>query len=232
MSAFTLTVESDDLARIFTNALAFFPARSIVKTALLRVYGGSIEATGTDTYTVGRDWCEVREWNSEAGAMDALPIVIELDREGWADIEKQARADKGKTGRLEFTPGDALVFRPGGQKAENGVAQDMTGKLSTKLTNSETLESREVWQLCDELLERMAERPMIEPHVIAFDPDLFTRFHRVKPSGDAEKVIDFLYQGEGNPMLAKIGPTFVGAIMPIDRATYAANQDGGQDALW
>jgi hypothetical protein len=108
----------------------------------------------------------------------------------------------------------------------------MTGKLTTKLTHSDTLESREVWALCDELLERMTQRPPEEPDVIAFDPDLFTRFRKVKSSGDMDKVIDFVYQGQGNPMLAKIGPTFVGAIMPIDRAVYAANQDDGQDALW
>ncbi len=236
MTAFTLTVESDDLARIFTNALAFFPARSPVKTALLTVDvlhdGATLIATGTDTYTIGRDYCDARNVMHD-GPRGNFVVPIELNREGWADIEKQARADKGQTGTLHFVPGDALIFHPSGKtKAEKGVAQDVTGVETTVLVSGDAMTTRDVWSLCDELLTRLEERPS---HVMTFDPALFVRFNKVKAPGDweAEKVLDFAYQGESEPMLAKVGPTFVGAIMPVDRAKYAVEQaPDGQDGLW
>lgn len=233
MPGFTVTVESDDLARVFTNALAFFPARSQVKTALLRVWPDSIEATATDTYSMGRDVCGTRNFQHDMTGAD-FPIRIELDREGWQDIEKNARKDKGKTARLEFVAGDALLFRPGGDKAETGVAQDVTGEQTTSLIHGETMESREIWDMVDDLLDRLTETPVETPEILAFDPQLIIRFNKVRTpkDWDGEKILDLIYQGNAQPMLAKVGPSFVGAIMPIDRQVYAENQTEGEMALW
>jgi hypothetical protein len=203
----------------------------MVTTALLKVWSDCLEATGTDTYTIGRDECRARDFQSNADPGD-MPIQIELDRDGWRDIEAQARKDKGYTGRLEFIPGDALIFHPGGPKAEKGVAQDKTGKGTTQFTNRDTLDTRDIWDLCDELLTVLQSRELQVPHIFTLDPSLLVRFNKVRSSGNADRVMDFNYQGEGHAILVKIGPTFIGAIMPIDREVYAANQDDGQEGLW
>jgi hypothetical protein len=96
------------------------------------------------------------------------------------------------------------------------------------------LEGKAFWDACAELLTRYAEQPLETPDVLCFDPALFGRFQKVKLSKSvkAEKVLDFLYQGRDAPMLAKVGPSFVGLIMPINRVAYAANQEDGDESLW
>lgn len=232
-AGFRLNVEADDLARIMGNALAFFPARSPIKTAELRVWPDRLMATGTDTYTLGRDYCPA--WNFNSTAPDhATPIRIELDRDGWRAIEAQTRKDKGNPGILEFRPGDCLTYRPGGDKAETVAGKDVTGTADSFLISGDKVRRREVWDLCDDLLERMSEVPEEMPNVMCFDPNLFGRFSKVKLSKEvkADKVLDFIWQGQGQPMLAKVGPTFVGCIMAIDRGSYAENQEDGNESLW
>lgn len=237
MTGFRINVDSEELGRVMGNALAFFPARSPIPTAELLVWPDRIMATGTDTYTIGRDWCDAHNFQ----CVDRIepPLSIELDRDGWKEIEAQARKDRGTKdnpagpGTLEYRPGDCLTFYPGGDKAEQATAKDVTGILTPKLSNGETM--RDVWDLSQELLERMTETPAEQPDRMTFDPTLFGRFQKVKVSKsvDADKVLDFIWQGQGEPMLAKVGPTFVGAIMTIDRGAYNENQpEGSEEMLW
>ena len=215
MTGFRLTLESEEFARIMTNALAFFPARSIVDTAQLRVWPDRIEATGTDTYTLGRDYCGLRDFNSTA---TEFPIRVELDREGWQAIEKSARMDKKATGVLEFRPGDCLTFIPSGEndKAEVATSKDMTGNGTPFRVEGDEMSRTALWEMCDELLTRLEATG---GDIRCFDPNLFGRFGKVKiPKIENQKVVDFLWQGQMRPMLARVGPTFVGAVMPIDRS--------------
>jgi len=55
---------------------------------------------------------------------------------------------------------------------------------------------------------------------------------KTSKSVEADTILDLLWQGQAEPMLAKVGPSFVGAIMPIDRDVYVSNQPEGQEALW
>lgn len=215
-----------------TNALAFFPARSPVDRGLLSVTPDRIGSTGTDTYTLGRDYCEAERFNSTATVND-FPIRIELDREGWREIEAQARKDRGNYGRLEYRPGDSLTYQPGGEKATVATARDMTDEPWT--TKPSGASGDQFWDMAQELLRRYGREPGEIPEVMCFDPALFGRFQKVKlsKSVEAEKVLDFFYQGQGSPMLARVGPTFVGLIMPIDREKYVERQPAGADAhLW
>lgn len=89
--------------------------------------------------------------------------------------------------------------------------------------------------MCDELLTRYNRESGQAPQAMAFDPALFGRFGKVKisKSSDHEKILDFWYQGQGQPMLAKVGPTFHGLIMAIDRDGYVEGQgEGSEENLW
>jgi hypothetical protein len=227
VTGFNIQVESEEFARIMTNALAFFPARSVVDFASLRFWPDRIEATATDTYTMGRDWC-----SADTGLSC---VTVELERDGWRAIEEVARKDSGNWGRLDYYPGDCLVFSPGVSEYRNkplepATAKDMTGKPWPCLIHE--LQGLEFWQACDELLERYDDPPTDNPDVLCFDPALFGRFQKVKLSKafKGEKVLDFYYQGKEAPMLAKVGPTFRGLIMPINRSRYAENNSN--EGLW
>lgn len=214
-----------------TNALAFFPARGQVNHALLSFWPDKVEATGTDTYTLGRDQCQAEDFQTADKA--AFPVRVELDRDGWKEIEPQARKDKGYTGYLEYRPGDSLTFRPGGEKAEVATARDFSDEPWGYRINGAQKDA--FWDMCDELLTRYGRESGEAPSAMAFDPALFGRFSKVKLSKatDHEKILDFWYQGQGAPMLAKVGATFHGLIMPIDREGYVEGQgDGSQDNLW
>lgn len=226
VTGFSVNVESAEFARILSNTLPFFPARSPVKVGRLEFEPGSIVATATDTYTIGRDTCDLDA--------DIAPIAVEVNREGWQALQETARKDKaGGWGRIEYHPGDALVFTPSTNEYKRGktvellnpvAARDMTGERWEFTV--EGLEGVEFWRMCDELLERM------DGDVRAFDPDYLGRFGKVRLPKDSEtdKVLDLLWQGQTEPMLARVGPSFIGAIMPVDRLTYAENN--GKDALW
>lgn len=232
MTRFRVKVEADHLARVMGNALAFFPARSPIKTAQLRVYPDRLVATGTDTYTLGRDECPIM--SIEVDGKPSIPVEVETDHAGWKEIEAQARKDKGNTGLLEYLPGDCLTYYPGGNKAEVATGKDETGNDKPFKVDGGEVERVAVWGLCDELLQRVKHNPTEAPEVLCFDPSLLGRFGKVKLDAavKAEKVVDFVYQGAGQPLLAKVGPTFLGMLMPIDRDVYAENQDDGQEGLW
>jgi hypothetical protein len=220
------------------NALAFFPARSVITTALLRFYPDRIVATGTDTYTLGRDECPAEDWRSAEVA--DFPVEVELDRDGLKEIEDQCRRDKGNIATLEYRPGDCLTFFPGGSGTEKRPtattpAKDMTHEGTTFLVDKERVERKTIWELTDVLLERMRRQEMVMPDgPMAFDPTYFGRFGKVKvdKNAEADTILDLIYQGEELPMLAKVGPTFIGAIMPINRERYASRQPQGREFLW
>lgn len=226
MTAFDIQVDPLELSRVMANALAFWPAKSPVATGRLEIGHDTITATGTDTYTIGRDTCLLREPSNLTDT-----VTVELGREDWAAVERQARKGKGHPARLTYVPGDSLVFHPSSKtEAEPVECADMTGR-GTTLVNGSTLESRDVWALCDELLTRLD----VDGERLTFDPEYFGRFKKVKAPGDfgSEAVLDFVFQGDAEPMLAKYGPSFVGAIMPIDRVAYVAAQgEEAESGLW
>lgn len=232
MSSLGFNVESINLARLLANGLVFFPARSVVKTGRVRLWPDRLEVTTTDTYAAGTDSCPA-EFLGANDPPRAWPVSLELDRDGWRDIEKQARADRGNVGRVEYRAGDCLHFACG--DGIRGVAKDVTGKLTTRLVSGDALASESVWALTDAMLERLRGEPTVAPERLTFDPALLGRFGKVRTpdSWGGGKVLDLIYQGPGEPLLAKVGPSFVGAIMPVDRAAYVdAQGPEGQAALW
>lgn len=203
----TLTVEAPELARVLANACVFTPLRDLQAQARLVFDYDTIEATGTDTYTVGRDiaeidagWQAVAYFNPPQKAGDAL-----------AELEKAARAfGKGRC-TLRLFPDDCLQLLDG---------ETVTATARVAAPNEP------LWPLVDALMTRLGEREPFIPPAIAFAPDMLARFAKVKRPKDA--AADFLMQSPGEPVLIRIGSTFSGAIMPIDREINAKHL--GEDA--
>lgn len=212
----TATVASEEMARVAYNALAFAPARSMVKTARLELSPDGLRATGTDGYAIGQDACPVEDYSGPEGG-----LTLHVDRTALADMDSGGRKDKKGFGRLEVRPGDGLIFRPANNDTPT-VAQDMTASADGAL-----------WGMVDSLFTRLEGRPLALPELVAFDAALLMRFGKVKaPKGkdNLDRALDMCIFNAKEPILVKIGPTFRGVIMPIDRDVHAENV--GPDGLW
>ncbi|MDT0472769.1 hypothetical protein RM863_11585 [Streptomyces sp. DSM 41014] len=207
------------MARVAYNALSFLPARSMVQTARVDLGPTGLRITGTNGYAVGQDTAPVEEYR---GPTEGL--TVHVDRGVLAALDTGGRKDKRGFGRFELRPGDGLIFRP----ANNDIAsagQDVTEQADPR-----------VWSLLDELFTRLEGRPPSLPELVAFDPALLAMFSKVKApkvrTGDSnlERALDMAIFDSKEPILIKIGPTFRGVIVPIDRDVHEENV--GPEGLW
>jgi hypothetical protein len=216
------TLLSDDLARVCFNALAFSPARSTVKTARIQLGPEGFRATGTDGYAIGQDQCPLDTYEGPAEG-----VTLHVDRAALSDLDSGGRKDKKGYGRVEIKPADGLVFMPANNDTPT-VAHDQAVNADAPL-----------WGMVDALLERMERRTPALPELIAFDPALLSYFSKVKVAkvkGKAnetyERAMDLCVFDAKEPVLVKIGPTFRGAIMPIDRDVHRENVEQCDGGLW
>ncbi|WP_326827376.1 hypothetical protein [Streptomyces sp. NBC_01751] len=210
------------MARIAYNALAFLPARAQVKTARLELSPNGLRATGTDAYAIGQDSCLLESYEGPPEG-----ITFHVSRETLAELDTGGRKDKKGFGRIEIRPGDGLIF----QSANNDtpvVAQDMRELIDGRL-----------WPLVDDLFTRLDGRPPSMPELVAFDSQLLARFSKVKvakvkgKSGEnLERALDMCIFDAKEPILIRIGPTFKGVIMPIDRDVHRENVEQDDGGLW
>ncbi|MFF7233966.1 hypothetical protein [Streptomyces sioyaensis] len=222
MSAAIASLLSDDMARVCFNALAFSPARSSVKTARIEVGPWGFRATGTDGFAIGQDHCPF-------DAYDGPPegVTVHVGRASLGDLDSGGRKDKKGYGRLEIKASDGLIFKPANNDVAT-VAHDLAKDANGPL-----------WGMVDELLTRMERRQPALPELIAFDPQLLAYFSKVKvakvkgKSGEnLERAMDLCVFDAREPVLVKIGPTFRGAIMPINREVHRENVEQLDGGLW
>ncbi|MFI8237588.1 hypothetical protein ACIF83_10105 [Streptomyces sp. NPDC085866] len=212
----SMTLPSEEMARAAYNALAFLPARAMVKTARIEVGPAGLRATGTDGYAIGQDSGPVEDYEGPADG-----VTLHVDRSVLADLDTAGRKDKKGFGKLEIRPGDGLIFRPGNNDTPT-VGQDAAASADDAL-----------WGMVDTLFTRLEGRPLALPELVAFDPALLMRFSKVKVpkgKGNLDRALDMCIFNSKEPILVKIGPTFRGVIMPIDRDVHAENV--GPDGLW
>lgn len=207
------SVDGLELSRVVANALVFLPARSRFGTARLEVTPGGIRATATDSYAVGTDTCVITEY---AGQPE--PFWLELNRDGLAALDKIGRTDRKVTRKPVTVTITAAT-----------VVASVDDQAETAEVVAPTPDSHALWDACDNLLERLNRTDAALPQTIAFDPTLLSRFAKVR-ADKTERVADFLIFDNEAPVLVRIGPSFVGAVMPIHRSTHAENV--GADGLW
>ncbi|MEV7589747.1 hypothetical protein AB0O42_05690 [Streptomyces sp. NPDC089922] len=210
------TLLSEDMARVAYNAHAFIPARGMVKTARLHLGPSGLTATATDGYAIGEDAVLVEGYDGPAEG-----VTLHVGREGLADLDSAGRKDKKGFGRFEMVAGDGLIFRPA-----NNDTPTAAPDVSTEADEM-------IWEMLDSLFTRLEERPVNMPEIVAFDPSLLARFAKVKApkgKGGLGRALDMIVHDAKAPILCRIGPSFRGVIMPIDRDVHAENV--GPDGLW
>lgn len=215
----SVTLPSEEMARAAYNALAFLPARSMVKTARVELGPAGLRITGTNGYAVGQDTAPVEDYSGPEGG-----LTVHVDRGVLADLDSAGRRDKKGFGRFEVRPDDGLIFRPGNNDVP-AAGQDASAQADER-----------VWSFLDDLFTRLERKTPALPELVAFDPALLAMFSKVKApkvkTGDSnlERALDMCVFDAKEPILIKIGPTFRGVIMPIDRDVHEENV--GPDGLW
>lgn len=206
-------IPAPELARLTHNALAFMPARSAVKVCRVMASGQALSLMATDLFTVGEDMAVVRHVFYEA-------ISIDLSREDLRALDKAARAAKKEDVKVIIRHQDGMEFR---SESESLTALDCSAWRDPK----------DLWELTDELLTRLegADDDTV-PGYLTIDPKMLSAFGKVKPSDGKECIADLCFRGSEGQILVKIGATFKGAIMPVDRGEAAESDDVGPEGLW
>lgn len=215
-----ITIEATELARILGNAIAFIPARSLIKTARLVFTKERLIAEGTDGYAAGSDWALIE--SSKVPEGEYVELLIERGSapsgdkpgSGIALLESVARKE-GKKYPATLSIGDQLTLDVQGEKATVAIANNG--------------HDEGVYSALAEVFGSAEKREAAIPGVVCFDPALLSRFTKVK-ADKTERMADFLMSDTHGPVLVKIGPSFRGLIMPIDREDHANKQ--GPEGLW
>jgi hypothetical protein len=209
-----MRVQSVEMARAAFNALAFLPARSKFKQARIEMSEHGIRFTATDGIAAGQDYVTPAEpWNY-------YPVTAYVDRDGLAALDKGGRDDKSSKARIgvgtfDIKPDDGIIF--------TGSDGAQTAVLTSPAED-------DMWAQLDEIFTYHEQREPYLPDTICFDPQVLNRFGKVKADKDG-RMMDLKLTGDKlEPVLVKVGPTFRGIIMPIDRGVNAKNI--GEDGLW
>lgn len=210
------SIAAPELARLTHNALAFMPARSAVGVCRISTgrvpFGPALEITATDLYCAGRDRSEVSEL--PRGTFES----IDLSREDLVTLDKIARAKKKEEVEIEIRHQDGMSVL------------DDNGAWMPFLDASEMRQPADLWERVDESLQRLERVSPVIPELLAIDPAILSKFGKVKCSG--ETIADLYISDPSEPILVKIGASFIGAIMPVDRCKAAESEQVGSASLW
>lgn len=197
------TVEGEALARVAYNALVFVPKSALNRLVRLKLSATHVEISGTDGYAGGKDSAPVHNG-------PGTPVEVTLTRDDLEALEATSRAWKKAALALTLTPGELVVSGGPGEPLRIEIGQHQ----------------HEAWRMVDRLFE-LGEQGAWATGPVAYDPALLSRFAKVK--SPADRVADFLWRGPGLPVLVKVGQTFVGLVMPLDRPRAEAYSPEG---LW
>lgn len=203
-----VTVDAPEVARAIYNAHAFIPARSPVPFGLIRVTPEGVYTSGTDSYAAGTDSA------ATTGFIGQTAEVL-IARDDLLNLERCAREAKKVAATVEVKS-DGLTVEPIGCHPVTVPIHISPGHL-------------EVHHRLADLISEAEKRPGVIPGVMALDPQLWSRFAKVK-ADKAERIADLLMTDAYEPVFIKIGPTFKGLLMPIERLTHETNI--GPEGLW
>lgn len=185
-----------ELAQILNNAFVMVPARAQHKHFTLSIGVGFVMAGGSDQYIAGIDY-------AEAQTTGDVNRSVSLDRDSVEDIERVARLDGKKNNVILTLENDKLTLA---YQTDEGVQY-----FTTETGKPEV----EVWNLIFDLMDPEDFTPDF-PRYSAFNPSLFARLSKVKAEG--KEAMDIWWgRQDGRPALAKLGPSFVALVMPLDR---------------
>ena len=200
-------MDADDLARAAGNVAHVHKKNARIRSVRLTLNRDGLTILGGDPYAAAYDTAPVDGPRERF----AIPIVFELAREGLDAVASFCRQHAKESVHLEWFPGDGLVLAAGSSRESVPDAAGLTSPAA--------------WQALEGLFERYED----PSSVFLLDMGLASRFRLVK-SDKGERRADWMIRDAEEPILIKVGPSFRGLMMPIQRETHA--EAVGQDGLW
>lgn len=216
----SFTVEAPELAKGLSNALAFVPAASRLKYLYLTVNSPTeLLVIGTDMLAAGMETIPIRDYQGPQPSTTPIDFLIGkgTSDDGATALEKAVRG----AGKVSV----GLTFNLSGLECSPMGAESTVTPLIQKP------ESFATYRSILGLFLSAERRQAVVPGVICIDPSLLSRFAKVKADKTYGRMADFLFgEDELDRVLVKIGPSFKGLVMPIDREVNGENI--GSDGLW
>lgn len=207
---------ASSLARALGNALAFMPARNRISHVGIFV-GREVKVAGCkDGYVAGVDVVATQgeiHGDSEA-AVFLTPETADL-------LKAYLVAHKKHSISVVADEVGALV-----------IDSPIDGQITFECAQGDaasTDRDRGLYEGVFKLIAAGELRRNTIPGVLMIDPGLMTPFAKIKADSGDRKA-DLLIGDPAAPILVKIGPTFKGLIMPVDRERNAEHT--GEDGLW
>jgi hypothetical protein len=200
-------MDADALVRAAGNVAHVHKKNPNLRSVLFTLSPGGLTILGGDPYAAAHDTAPVESCTAARG----LPVVFELPREGLDAVASFCRTHAKQSVRLEWFPGDGLVLAAGSSRES---VEDGAG-----------LTPPAAWAALEELFERYED----PSSVFLLDMALASRFRLVK-SDKNERRADWMIRDPEEPILVKVGPSFRGLMMTIQREKHA--EAVGQEGLW
>jgi hypothetical protein len=210
------TVNAVELCRLIANVTPWGKgAVEVVRLRLDEPQDGeqfpSLSMLASDNFTAGEDRLAV---SSATG----IGTVAYASTKGLEALATAVRASKpGKN--------TAVVF----ELDDRGLTLCPPGTEVPVSSGSEGANKPNLWPKLDELFDYTVDRPASLPVHCMINPEYLARLNKVR-SDRTDRMADFEFGGEYEPVLVKIGPSFRAVIQPIDRQVHADNV--GEDGLW
>jgi hypothetical protein len=198
-------MDADALVRAAGNVAHVHKKNPNIKSVLFTLSPEGLTILGGDLYAAAMDTAPVETCTA------ASWFTFELPRAGLDAVTSFCRQHPKENVRLEWFPGDGLVLSAGASResVEDGAGLTPAG----------------AWQALEGLFERYED----PSSVFMLDMGLASRFRLVK-SNVNERKADWMIRDAEEPILVKVGPTFRGLMMPINKAKHA--EAVGPEGLW
>ena len=208
------------------------PARSVIRHIRVIITSTTLEVAGTDGDTAGVDTSTLTSCTGLSA--DTSPFAFLLRVEDGIELDRLARQAKKAVVSVTVTPA-TLTFSGTGQVGESITDGQIEGGDNTYscyiLQAGQDYQVDHEWRIydaLDDLMEQRFEAPINTPLVWTVNPKLWTPFGKIKtglPDRMADVYMNQRETGTLESLLIKIGPTFVGLLMPINRPVYTGRVD-------
>lgn len=197
------------LARQADNAQHFIPKGEGVFSGAWISYGlGRLTFLASDGVIAGRE---------TVLAMTSGDGWFRLDADTLDALDKAIRPDKKNPVRVEVGTQEIRVIDSEGEVTDLPI-------LGSELKHLECLDHLRV------IFQRVELASKTLPPNVLLDPKRLIKLCRIKPD-QTDRVMDFAFSDNYEPVLVKIGADFTGMIMPIHREIHGHDPDRAA-ALW
>lgn len=213
-----ITTSADVLSRACYNALRYCPKAGKFAMCMIVPTPEGVSIVTSDSYALS--------WAIFPGELPETVVhyaAIKLSYESLTQLEERSRKGKKEGVQLSFEPGNFLEYRG----EDGGNDMQWTDVFADSMFDEETSWDERVLQEFREIIMERLEDP--ESRRVVLAPKYVQKLGQLKKE-DPNVGADFLFGGEDDDVLIRVGQFFRVAIHPIVPVRHRAAL--GEEALW